>query len=324
MEKFGTINRVIGQMPEEEKADILEEMKRRFNDQSFLQEDISSREKEKTPKHEEIIALADQLTNELLQKYGLPELKVPIDNVHMIHRKKWWPNIKLAGFYSSPLQAVAVRDDKFKLTVFKMVVHELVHMKSYNAMQLKRGFDDDTLVTDYRSGLETLARDIDVDDHYFKLINEAVTESLAIEIFHQAKTNPMFAPDLSDSTNITHSLPAHDVYQNPDTYYVKEERTYPDGQEGNEDLVMTHKTVFGHGYGEERMSLNILIDKIMDHHSEYKDRQEVFDLFAQAVLQGNMMPLARVIEGTFGRGTFRILGECSDPQKMKKLVKSLK
>lgn len=187
-------------------------MKRRFNDQSFLKEDISSREKEKTSKHEEIIALADKLTNELLQKYGLPEFQVPTDNVHVIYPKKWWPNIKLDGFYSSSLQAVAVRDDKFRLAFFKTLAHELVHMKSYNAMQLKRGFDDDTLVTDYQTGLGTLARDIDVDDHYFKLINEAVTESLAIEIFKQAKTNPMFASDLSDSSSISHRLPAHDVY----------------------------------------------------------------------------------------------------------------
>lgn len=105
---------------------------------------------------------------------------------------------------------------------------------------------------------------------------------------------------------------------------MKEERTYSDGQEGNKDLVMTHETASDHGYCEERMSLNIVIDKIMDHHPEYKDRQEVFDLFAQAALQGNMMPLARVIEGTFGRDTFRSLGECTDAKKMIEIVKSLK
>jgi soluble cytochrome b562 len=324
MEKFGSINRVIGQMPEEEKADILEEMKRRFNDQSFLQEDISSREKEKTPEHEEIIALADKLTNELLHKYGLPALTVPAGNIHIIHRKKWWPNIKLAGFYSSLLQTIAVKDEDFKLSLFNMIVHELMHMKSYNAIQLKRGFDDDTEVKDYRSGLETLARDIDVDEHYFKLINEAITESLTIEVFNRAKTDPMFAIELADSKNINHSLPLHDVHKNPDTYYVREERMYPDGQEGNEEQVLIHKISTSHSYQRERQVLNILIDKIKEHHPEYKDRQEIFNLFAQAALQGNMMPLARVIEGTFGRGTFRSLGECTDVKEMIKIVNSLK
>lgn len=324
MEKFGSISRLVAEIPEEKKRDILEDLRNVFNNQSFIHDDILSREKERTPEHEKMIALADQLTNELLQKYGLPDFQVPVDNVHVIYEKKWWRNTDFTGFYLSQFQAVVVRDNKFKLTFFKMLAHELLHMKSYNAMQLKQGFDDDTKVTSYRSGLETLARDIDDDDHYFKLINEAVIESLAIEIFSQAKTNPIFASDLRNSKNITHSLPAHDIYQNPDTYYVKKERKYPDGEEGNENEFNTHETSSGYGYGEERMSLNILIDKIMDHHSEYKDRQEVFDLFAQAVLQGNMMPLARVIEGTFGRGTFRSLGECTDAKEMIKIVNSLK
>jgi hypothetical protein len=324
MEKFGSISRLVGEIPEEDKKAILDDMQNIFNDQSFLSEVLLSREKEKTLEQKEIITLADKLTNELLQRYGLPEFKVPVDNVHVIDRGKWWLDTKLDGSYFSSWQTIFVKDEDFKLFMFGTIVHELVHMKSYNAMQLKRGFDDDTSVTDYRSGLETSARDIGVDVHYFELINEAVTESLAIEVFNQAKTDPMFATELADSTDLVHKLPVYDVHKNPDIYYVREEKNYPVGQEGDEDQVGIHKASFKHAYIGERRALNILIDKIMTHHPEYKDRQEIFDLFAQAVLQGNMMPLVRLIEGTFGRGTFRSLGECSDVKKLKKLVKSLK
>lgn len=63
-------------------------------------------------------------------------------------------------------------------------------------------------------------------------------------------------------------------------------------------------------YPEYRRELNTAIDYIYAHNQEsFNSKEEVFNLFAQAVLVGDMLPLARVVEKTYGPGSFRRLGE---------------
>jgi len=53
-----------------------------------------------------------------------------------------------------------------------------------------------------------------------------------------------------------------------------------------------------------------LIDEIIEKsHGRFENRQEVFDIFARANFSGNLIPLARLIESIFGKGSFRRLGE---------------
>jgi hypothetical protein len=71
--------------------------------------------------------------------------------------------------------------------------------------------------------------------------------------------------------------------------------------------------------------LNTLIDKLFDRNKDkFFDREEVFDVFARAAMTGRMVPLGRLVDTTFGAGTFRLIGESdSDIQKQIALVDSL-
>lgn len=68
----------------------------------------------------------------------------------------------------------------------------------------------------------------------------------------------------------------------------------------------------GFVYPKERLQFDELIDKIYEKNREdedFKDREEVFNLFARATMSGRLLTLVRLIEKTFGKGAFRKLGE---------------
>lgn len=53
-----------------------------------------------------------------------------------------------------------------------------------------------------------------------------------------------------------------------------------------------------------------MIDKILERNSEkFQDREEIFEVFAKGMMTGNILPVGRLIEKTFGNGTLRRIGE---------------
>ncbi|KKT82651.1 MAG: hypothetical protein A3B99_04890 [Candidatus Yanofskybacteria bacterium RIFCSPHIGHO2_02_FULL_44_12b] len=67
------------------------------------------------------------------------------------------------------------------------------------------------------------------------------------------------------------------------------------------------------GYVEEKFKLDNLTVKIYSKNpGRFSSLQEVAVIFAQAVFTGKVLPLARLIDETFGKGSFRRLGEGKD------------
>lgn len=55
---------------------------------------------------------------------------------------------------------------------------------------------------------------------------------------------------------------------------------------------------------------NSLIDDLYNKNAgSFASREEVFNLFARAVMTGRLLSVARLLEKTYGKGSFRELGE---------------
>ncbi len=327
--KFGAVDKLVGKMSDDIRRDIVGEFKSLYEDQSPHKAELKDKEREKREEEEEIINLANQLTNELLQRYGLKPLDVYLENVHIIKKDKWWRNSQVGGYYKMYDQAVFMVEQPANIVLFEKMIHELIHLKSYNAIQVVQGTEKS--IGDYRMGMEVTSRD--ARRWYFKLLNEAVTEKLTMAIFSQSMNNLLFADDLAKTVlnkenykkKIAEETGKEFIF-NDNVYYVGQERnTWPQQVGRKIGLVKGKQEVIfdSHGYSRERELLDILIDRIMQHHHEYSDKSEVFDIFVKAVLQGDIRPLARVIESTFGKGTFRRFGEFDDIEKLKYFVKKL-
>ena len=80
----------------------------------------------------------------------------------------------------------------------------------------------------------------------------------------------------------------------------------------------------GFGYRRERDILRQLIQKLFRRNPQFKDVSEVHDLFRRGMITGDILPVGRLIDRTFGRGTLRQIGELdSDIDTQEKFVKSL-
>ena len=61
---------------------------------------------------------------------------------------------------------------------------------------------------------------------------------------------------------------------------------------------------------EELENVNSLIDELWEtNQDEFKNREEIVDIFVDAQINGHLVTVGRLIDKTFGEGTFRQLGE---------------
>ena len=63
--------------------------------------------------------------------------------------------------------------------------------------------------------------------------------------------------------------------------------------------------------------LKLLIDTLYERNpSQFQSPNQVFDVFARAMLRDTPLPLGRLIERTFGHGTFKKIGAIKDIEEL--------
>jgi len=253
-------------------------------------------EREKTETERAIIALVNEETNALRVKYGLEPLDIPEKIFHVIKKKEW--KDKSRGAYEPKLQGIILREGASRLDTAASAFHEAVHFKSYLTLEgvdgriEERGFGLSVGVGPNRNPR-------------FSEFNEATTEELTIRFVERRKHDPLFADEtdrherhrqaLGDKTSDEGKplLPV-DAYHSRVTF--KKHGVFIDVERP--------------AYANERRALHAFIDKLYDRNrNDFKDREEVFDLFAKGMFTGKLLVLSRLIEKTFGTGTLRRISE---------------
>jgi hypothetical protein len=315
MEKLSSFDRIVGNVSEAEKERILREKGERFDDQSF--EDVKGKEREKTPEELQIISLVNEATNEVRRRYGLDDFNISPENFHVITEEAW-PRERSVAFFNSMLQAVAMREKLSNLAFMKTVFHEMLHFKSYNAAQITTGENPE--LDEYRLGLTVHTRD--GKRMYFLNLNEAVMEEMTKRFARQLLKNPLFTDEIKQTRDVMAQHPqavtdSGKPLFDEDTFYAevqssKSWRESVDRLFGRRMLGsgITKISIEGFTYQQERKILNALIDKIFERNPEkFQDREDVFEIFSKGMMTGDILPLGRLIERTFGNGTLRSIGE---------------
>jgi len=327
MEKFSSFERVVGNVSKAEKEQILLGKRERFDDQIF--EELKGKESEKTPEELEIISFANKATNEIRQRYGLDNFDIPSKNIHLITEQAW-PREKGDAFYNSMLQGIAIREQPAKIVFMKKIFHEMLHFKSYNALQVTIGENPE--LEEYRSGLTVHTRDNK--KIYFTNLNEAVIEKMTIKFATKLSDNPLLAKESKQTKDIIARYPravtgSGEPLFDKDTFYaeVGGKKTWGEAvgrlfgaQEKPKKITTENFT-----YKPERKILNTLIDKLLERNPDkFQTREEVFEVFAKGMMTGNILPVGRLIEKTFGKGTLRQIGELDqDIKRQGEFVSSL-
>jgi len=221
MEKLSSFERVVGNISETEKEQILRDKGERFDDQAF--ESLRGKEREKTPEELHIINLANEATNEVRRKYALENFDIPSENIHVINEETW-PREKGTAFYNSMLQGIAAREQPAKMAFMKKIFHEMLHFKSYNALQVTMA--DNPEVDEYRVGLTVHTRNGKT--MYFANLNEAVTEEMTRRHVAKLFDDPLFAEEIRQTKDVISRYPRSvtgtgDALFDDDTFYAEVE-----------------------------------------------------------------------------------------------------
>ncbi len=304
-----SFERVVGNIPEETKEQILREAGEKFD--AHATEELDKQERIKTPEELQIISLANEATNQIRQKYGLENFDIPPENFHIVP-KELWKKRETDAFYASSLQGVALKEQRSDIMFMKKTLHEMIHFKSYNAMQMTNGESPEP--REYRVGLYVQARDGKT--NYLKNLNEAVTEEMTKSHLIRQFNNPLFAKDREQTKGIMTRNPNAVAESNEPMF--DEETFYAWIENDTSATGRQTSSIFAEkfGYPELRKILNILIDKLFERNpGEFKDREEVFEVFAKGMMTGNILPVGKLIESTFGNGTLRKIGELDNDVK---------
>ncbi len=309
MEKISSIDRVVGKMTRAEKNQILIAKEEIFDDQFF--EKVGEREKEKTEEELKIINLANEATNEMRREYGLEDFDIPPENFHIIFRDVW-PKKRQVAFYDAMVQAVAAKEEPRKMVFMENTLHEMMHFKSYNALQLTA--EKEPRIAPYRCGLVVVGRN--AKKQYFSSLNEAITAEMTKRALLKLFKNPLFAEEREQTKKIIEKYPN---IRDKSGQMLFDEETYHVEQKG------TKVTRNNFSYPEEREILDTLIKKIMEKNpGRFKDKKEIFEIFAKGAITGNILPMGKLIDKTFGVGALRKIGETDKKAKsLKALVASL-
>lgn len=272
----------------------------------------------KTPDQLTLIDFANDETNKLRAKFGLPEYDIPYDNYHIIppelYKKASGKNGTGAAFFWR--QSIILNSDKLNDDLYKfgyVVLHESLHLKGHTAIEVAEREDDGEdgqKITKTKSGLvreglgvnSAIAKDEEGLMHaHFSGLHEAVVAMFEKKFSYKMLELPVLKKE-------------KDRLSSPEVIKFKREIADKYNIDINEiNYVNLDRREWGvFSYRRHREVLDYLCQEIQSQFSDrFSDKDEVLMEFARAHFTGRLIGLAKLIDGTFGPGYFRILGNMS-------------
>ncbi|HAU07975.1 MAG: hypothetical protein UW46_C0001G0133 [Candidatus Yanofskybacteria bacterium GW2011_GWF1_44_227] len=278
----------------------------------------------KSPEWIEALGQINSFLREFVSEYGGEPIDVPAKNIHVIDRHNLPKSAsdktqEFNGLYSPESQAIFIFVDSSysDLKAAIRVVHELLHFNSFQSIQnASRGkkfrFEKDeddggelVILGPRRIGFEIFSEK--KNKIFFHNLNEAITEELMKRF---------------DKRYFGRLALTKKEYEEREL--KRSEIAKKSAEDGNREIAADDLAVVrdfktkdgpsiklreGYAYSEERKELGSLVREIYVKNSdEFSSEEDVFKLFAEAVMTGRLLRIARIIERTFGEGSFKQFG----------------
>jgi hypothetical protein len=305
--------KILGNAPEEEKAKAKKTYEDRLHNHAETlvevdKENFRKFEYPKTEKELKVISLINKETNRLLEEVGVKPFDVSSDNFHIVPpeiykkvRNKEDGSSASTSFEYQLMIFDAEKSRDNSMNFLADSLHELLHLKAHTSIQVDK--DNEKIKSHlFREGMGigASAKKIkEVGRHtHFNGLHEAIVATQEKKSFCELVDNPIFEEERR-MMELPESIKAKKK--------VSEKTNIP------EDEFMwidtNKKKFFSFGYLSIRKTLDYVLEEIQKEFSEkYASKDEVFKEFLKAHLQGGLLTIARLVEDTFGKGGFRLLG----------------
>jgi hypothetical protein len=314
MEKIPGL-RAIGNASIEDKEKVKKELSEGLSNhnESFSDEGkelLLKIEKEKTPKELELIYRVNYEINSLREEMGLEKFEIPADNYHILDKDGYKDNIGItsAGQASFDKQGIYLNEGDVRrslLSFFSTILHESLHLNGHTTVEVNEYEDGRRIVsTFYRTGIGVHAaqkKGFYGESHsHFDGLHEAIVSEQEKRSLKRLMDDSLFNKErdflYSQETEI---LKNTIIKNNPSLQ--KEDILWVDKDGENFDFIPYDKT---------RKVLNFVCDSILEKFPEqFSTQDEVFKLFLKSHFTGQLLDIARLVEQTFGEGSFRRLGD---------------
>lgn len=317
--------RVFGKLPEEERVKLSQEIGRRFTEGDITEfpeqliKEIKTLEYDKRPYEIDFINESNRVLNEIIEKYGIAPFDIPPKNVHIIppdvYKKSGMSEVGTAatdmGRQLIALNALESRDST--IVTAAEIIHEMTHLKGFVSFDAKaRELDKKEPSAGEnepkyhkairRVGLRVLGsyRKSDEGRFYesFGGLNEAVVSE--IEQRHFIKV-----AEASNSSEVKDEI----AWLNSEQAIELKRKLAEEKKRPIEDILWISKDGKDwsiKSYPSQRKTLDFITQEIALDEGKTKD--EILDLFIKAHFTGNILTIAKLIEKTFGKNSFFVLG----------------
>lgn len=306
-EQQSAIRRVVG-LSETDEKEILGKARESFTEQEKL-----PFEREKTERELRIINDILSQLPKFLGEYGVKPLPLTADHIHIADEAALaTPEQKnahgipdgIGGVYLETRQGVVVFASENDLNFAERVAHEALHANSFTSFIHKKGG-----YALRRGGLVIVGNK---GESYFHNLDEGLTEELA-KRFDKKYSEKMLSLSEAVAKRKEFVVPFKSINPNTNTDEIM-------------SVIIRHKpgeqwevTTQNYVYPEERQELLKLMEDLYEkNRNRFNSPEDVFRLFVQASFTGRMLEIASLVESTFGKGSFRKLGEKTKWTKSKK------
>ncbi|TSD02234.1 MAG: hypothetical protein Athens071425_81 [Parcubacteria group bacterium Athens0714_25] len=306
MEK-GPNFKIIGNASEREKEKMTNEVSNSlFRHLESMPEDKRKRlEREEYQKSEKEIAVtgfANRKTNQLMQEVGVMPYDIPLENYHIVPSELYANEFGGGVGISYAMPQAAAFNAKYcrnNIVGFGLsVLHETLHLKGRLVIRAYEEEDGKTGKKLYRSGVSVLSPEFEKDHEHFLGLHEGIVS----EIEKKSAKDLFGLPELEKEKKWIESDKA------------KELKKKISNEEGiSEDDIMWVDMEGGNSwdiyYTEQRKVIDYLCSEMCKQFPEkFHNKDGAFKIFLKTHFTGKLIEIAKIIEETFGEGSFRLLG----------------
>ncbi len=311
MEKGPEI-RIIGSVSEEKKEQVKKEIERAlFNHfESLTSEEQEQLRKFEYPKSEKELALIDfanKETSRLMQEAEIEPYDVPVENLHIIstelYKKAAGDGGTATTFYTKQgilFDAQHFRDNPVNFGA--VALHEILHLKAHFSVEVEEE-GEKVNKTPYREGVAV--RSLQRHGYHGKYHEHfaGLHEAIVAETEKRLLARLLNHPALAQEKEWLMSDEAKEMKKK-----LAEEKGIPEddiiwiGKKGKDDWEEV-------SYLQQRTVLNYICAEIQKQFpDQYQSADDVYKVFLNAHFTGKLLEIGRLIEKTFGEGSFRLLG----------------
>ncbi len=283
------------------------------NNREFLTKEdaeiLKKYEKEKTKEEIALINFANEETSRLMKEAGMEPFDIPLENSYVVSGESLSEMpVKHRTAFSFPERYCAIFNGDFfekdPSNFGSSALHEMLHLKSHISMQSNSGSQSLLRVgfAVYSSQKET---EEERDHRHFSGLNEAVVS----ETERRLNTELLELPELEKEKEWLNSRGCKEIKAG-----IAKERNILESDIAWCDKEGKEFRIFPYCY--PRKVFCYLCEEIQKQFSDkFKDKDDVYKIFLNALFTGRLMEIAHLVDDTFGKGSFRILGNMDDSKK---------